>query len=777
MITFNQKNLTLARRAAAEGMVLLKNEHSTLPLCTDRPVALFGRDQLDTVKGGGGSANVWAVPVVSFAEGIERQGKVYAPLLARYRAWDEANRDVTRRKCYRRNDPVSLPEYPITEREVSDAAAACDTAVFFIGRYATEHFDLRDVPGEYRISAEEQALLTLVTKHFKKTLLVLNLPGLMDLSFLEACPTDAILYTGLPGMEAGNALADLLYGSVTPCGKLPDTWASTLADYPSHSEDFGTNRIVYREGIYMGYRYFDTFGQDVVFPFGFGLSYTDFSYDVLPVTVENTVATVRVRVTNRGKYSGREVVQCYLSVPDGTLDQPRQVLCGFEKTALLAPTESETVTVRVDLLDFTSYCEARASYILETGTYILRVGRHSRDTAAVCAIRVARTVIHRTVKNRLVPTAAVELLKKPITGIENCEGLPLLTADFSEHVTEILPDHVPVAPLPASVPCTFADVLTGRRTPEELVAQLTDEELALALTGDGKRKRREAGITPNEPIAKGEGSHSHPIPRLGIPASTMQDGPAGVRASDMPWPLPPTEEINGNDCICYPCATLLAATWDRRLLREIGAAVTDDLARYRFNGWCAPGVNLHRHPLCGRNFEYLSEDPFLAAELAREEIVGIQENPDGTPTGHYAILKHFACNNAETLRLESDSVLTERTARELYLRVFEYVIRRYQPLSVMTSYNKINGEYAAARADLLDGICRTEWGYKGWIMTDWDVRAAAESFIRAGVDIEMPGRVISPRCFTDGTLDRATAQRRVVHLIRLLMRTKHHDVK
>jgi len=255
----------------------------------------------------------------------------------------------------------------------------------------------------------------------------------------------------------------------------------------------------------------------------------------------------------------------------------------------------------------------------------------------------------------------------------------------------------------------------------------------------------------------------------------MQDGPAGVRASAFTNPIPPVEEIVGNDCIAYPSETMLAATWDRELMREIGAAITVDMDRYGYNGLCAPGINLHRNPRCGRNFEYFSEDPFLSAEMAIGEIKGIQENADGSPTGRYAVLKHFACNNSEDCRLDGESVLSERCARELYLRAFEYVIKKAAPLSIMGAYNKVNGYYACANSDLLDGICRTEWGYKGWIMTDWGVHTSSVDCVKAGADTVMPGKYVSFEEMCEGGLDRATAQFRAVNLIKHLAKTKHHN--
>ena len=773
MIAFDKEHLSLARRAAAEGMILLKNENGVLPLCKDTPVALFGRNQCETFKGGGGSADVWAVPVYPFADGMEEAGSVYAPLLKKYRAYAEANRDNARNKHFNRYT-FSLAEAPLTEDEVKAARAACETAVVFIGRYSGEAQDVRDTAGRYRIHGKELDMIRAVKAQFEKTVLVLNLPGLFDLSFLDEYPFDAIVHTYLPGMEAGHALADVLYGKVNPSGKLPDTWAKTASDYPTN-EGFATERVVYSEGIYMGYRYFDAFGKDVVYPFGFGLSYTSFDYGSAEVTLDKQVVTVKLPVTNTGSVAGREVVQCYLSVPEGKLDQPDRILCGFEKTACLQPGESETVVITVDLFDFTSYCERCAAYILEGGDYVLSVGRHSRDLTDACVIRIPETLKVKQVENRLVPKKELPQLRRMPKEKVARVGLRVLMWDDPTFVTEVAPAFRPAEELKRGKACTFRDLLDGKCTVEELAAQISDEELARIVTGDGPKKRRAAGL-PDYEVANGEGSHSHPVKELMIPVSTMQDGPVGVRASGFPDPIPPEEEINGRDCIGYPCSTLVAATWDKAIAHEIGRAIVADLERCGYNGWCAPAVNLHRNPLCGRNFEYFSEDPFLSAEMAIAEIAGIQENDDGTPTGRYAILKHFAFNESEEKRKDSDSVMTERTARELYLRVFELVIRKKVPYSMMSAYNLINGEFTSASHDLLDGICRTEWGYDGWIMTDWNPHATVAAAVMGGADVYMPGDYLTYEELVAQGVDRATMQRRAVNLLRILMRTSYHEV-
>ena len=773
-IKYCTEHLMLSRKAASEGMVLLRNENNALPLSREKNVALFGRNQMELFKGGGGAADLWAVPYVSFADAMVREGKIYEPLLKKYRAYVEANLNRALNKVHFNLCPCTwaLPEFPLKDAEVEEAAKACDTAVVFLGRFASEGLDIKDIAGEYRITREEEEMIKKVTARFEKRVLVFNLPGLFDISFLEKYNFDAIINAFMPGMEAGNALASVLYGDESPSGKLPDSWAATLEEYPTN-DGFGTERIVYSEGIYMGYRYFDTFKKDVAFPFGFGLSYTNFEIDVVSATVEKTTVKIEAKVSNVGDYRGKETVQCYLSAPDGKLSQPYQILCGFEKTKTLKAGENCAVTIEVPLADFASYSEELAAYILEGGNYVLRIGNSSRNTKPACVINISETAVCRKVENRIVPEEAINHLKKEAADEDIPQNVTLINIDASAFETEVAPPFTAPEIIEKTVDCTFDDVLSGKNTAEELVACIPDHELAMLLTGDGYKKRQALGLEDKE-VAAGEGTHTHMISELGIPSSVMQDGPAGVRASGFAYPIPPDDEIDGIECICYPSATMLAATWNKELLRQIGSAITVDMDRHGYNGLCAPCVNLHRNPLCGRNFEYFSEDPYLSAQMAIYMIRGIQENEDGTPTGNYAVIKHFACNNSEQERYVSDSILSERCARDIYLKAFEEAVKKCSPGAIMCSYNKVNGKYSSANSELVDGICRTEWGYKGWIMTDWeDWTTTVESLI-AGADIVMPGEYVSYEEMLRLGLDHATMQKRAVNLISHLARTKHH---
>lgn len=774
-LKFNKKGLSLSRRIAAEASVLLKNENNTLPLKKGENIALFGRNQCDTFKGGGGAADLWAVKCQSYCDGLEKLCNVYKPLLKKYRNVSKANFDPSLNKFHNSYNlhKFFLPEVRLTDEEVVSASNACDTAIIFIGRFAIEGVDLKNERGQYIVTYEEEKMFEQVTKHFKKTVLVLNISGALDLCFLDKYRFDAIIHNFYPGHLAGFALADVLFGRVSPCGRLPFSWAKKADEYPTN-RGFSTEKIVYSEGIYMGYRYFDTFKKEVVFPFGFGLSYTDFSLKTISCEIEKTTVTLKVKVTNVGKHNGREVVQCYMSAPDGTLDKPYQILCDFQKSGWLKPNMSETVTISFNLLDFTSYSEDQAAYILEKGEYIIRIGKHSRDTTAVCKALVKDDFVHKKVLNRLVPMETINEFKKPKTAPENQGEILQLVADLDNCVTIELTNQTVYKELEKTVDYTFEDVLSGKCTPEKLAACLDDEQLAQFLTGDGFEKQQYLGLSQT-PLVEGEGTHTHQVTELGIPSSVMQDGPNGVRATTfVPPPLPPDEELSGRDCVYYPCVTAQAATWDRELISLMGREIAFDLDKIGYNGLCAPGVNLHRNMLCGRNFEYFSEDPYLSAQLAISIINGVQQNADGTPSKRYCVLKHFACNNSEQMRLISDSVLSERTARELYLRPFEYVLQEAEPLSIMSSYNKINGVYASANPDLLDGICRYEWGYKGWIMTDWDVMASETACLTAGADTCMPGRYKTFAELQSDGLTRASAQRRAANLIRHLSKTKHY---
>lgn len=781
---FDPANVAFSRRAAAEGFVLLKND-GALPLDGGKAVALFGRTQFDTWKGGYGSADLWAVPVLPFADGMNEAGSVYKPLLEKYRRFCSSNRTGKPNRHWDKWTD-SLPEMPLEKEDVTEAAGVCDTAVVFIGRCAGENRDWQDVPGQYRLSEAEEKMLDLVTSAFRKTVLVFNIPGLMDISFLNRYPVNAVLHTFLPGMEAGHALADVLYGLVNPGGRLPDSWAEALSDYPT-SNGFGCDKIVYSEGLYIGYRYFDSFGKKTVFPFGFGLSYTDFSMEVQTLRLSDiTALRLNVKVTNTGSRSGREVVQCYISPPQDGLEKPYQSLCGFEKTGNLMPGASQTVIITVDMRDFSSYSEKDAAYVLEKGDYIIRVGKDSQRTEPVCVIRLTFDFVCRKVKNRLTPPESINLLhrepkKLPYgqTAVYTPElaGTETVYADSDTYAgsgieaeARAFTDGGITEKSRTDTDFVFSDVVAGRCEAGVLAEQLTDEENVLMLSGDCNEKRAFAGLPPEDKLISGEGTHSHIVKRLGIPSTVMQDGPAGIRLCD--FSATDDSTVNGQDCISYPSPTLIAASWDKALAKELGSHIAADMDRYGLAGWCAPGVNLHRCPLNGRNFEYFSEDPFLSAQIAIGEIEGVQLNPDGTESGRYAILKHFACNESETKRKKSDSVLTERTARELYLRCFDYVIHYGKPLAVMTSYNKINGIYAAERYDLCTGICRFEWSFDGLIMTDWHIQSSPVACINAGNNIVMPGSNFTIDDLTSGRLDRSAALRATEYLIKLLTRTR-----
>ena len=773
-LKFNKAGLALSRRIAAEGSVLLKNE-GVLPLKRNTKIALFGRNQFDTYKGGGGAADLWAVECQSYADGLERLGNVYKPLLKKYRDTSAANRDLSLGKFHHsfNHHKYCLPEVRLKDCEIEAAAKACDTAVIFIGRYAIEGRDIADISGEYQITDAEEKMIAQVIKRFKNTVLVLNIPCALDLSFLDKYNFAAVIHNFYPGHLAGYAMADVLYGRVAPCGRLPFSWAKIAADYPTN-EGFSTDKIVYREGLYMGYRYFDSFKKDVVFPFGFGLSYTNFDLEAVSAKIEKTVVTLKVKVTNIGAFRGREVVECFLSAPDGELEKPYQVLCGFEKTDWLKPNSSETVSVKIDLLKFTSFSEEKSVYILEKGDYIIRLGKNSRDTLPVVKVKVKETFVHKRVKNRFATNETFNEPEKPITTQEVFDNICCLEADFSGIETIDLTRQPNVSELQKSGNFTFRDVLSGKCTADELVSCLTDEQLALLLTGDGFEKQRTLGLSL-EPLVEGEGTHTHQITELGIPSSVMQDGPNGVRATTfVAPPVPPDYELSGRDCVYYPCTTAQAATWDKKLMVELGREISVDLDKIGYNGLCAPGVNLHRNVRCGRNFEYFSEDPYLSAVMATGLINGVQKNTDGTPSKRYAVLKHFACNNSEKERVTGDSILSERTLRELYLRTFEYVLQETTPLSIMVAYNKINGIFAAGNSDLLDGVCRYEWGYNGWIMTDWDVHVPEGTALTAGCDTCMPGHYKTFAELQEDGLTRAVAQQRAANLISHLAKTKHY---
>ena len=698
----------LLRRVAAEGAVLLKND-GMLPL--SKKFALFGRVQGDTFYTGYGSGGDVVRPyAVSIAEGLERAN---APLVSCVREFYEKWRqDHPAPEGSWGNWPYSYPEAELPKEVLAAAAAETDTAVIVIGRAAGEDRENELCEGSFYLTKAERRLLKEVTETFSHVAVVLNIGNIMDFSWTEEYSLGALLLIWQGGMETGNACADLLLGKVSPSGKLPACIAKSYEDYPAQNFD-GLHFNEYREDIYLGYRYFETFApQRVLYPFGFGSSYTKFKIEAS--FAENIV---RYRVKNVGDRAGREVVEVYVKKPDGALGNPARTLAAFKKTALLPPGGEEGGELALPVRAFCSYDEACSAYVLLAGDYAVYVGSDVRTADMVGGFSVEEEKIVEQLSQNCAPRDAFDVLAK--------EGKRRVRTAQKDLKAEILSRLPPEVAYTADRGIRFADVKAGRATAAAFLAQLNAKDL-FALTRGALKMDSPLGAPGNAGVMGGVTKN---LRALGVPCVTMTDGPSGIRLKA--------------PCSLIPIGTLLASAFDPALVEEVYALLADEMKQRGSNVLLAPALNLHRNPLGGRNFEYFSEDPLLAGNIAAAAVRGLQKG------GVSACPKHFACNNQEFNRSKNDSRLSERALRELYLSAFEICVKEGRPDFLMTSYNKINGVWAHYNYGLVRGILRDEWGFEGCVVTDWWMKCArSPEFrrvknnayrIRAGVNVLMPG--------------------------------------
>ncbi len=749
-LTGSLGHIGLSKEAAKEGMVLLKNRGDILPLKKGTRVALFGKATFDYVKGGGGSGDVTVAYIRNLYEGLKMQKDVvsiFEPLCDYYR------KDVERQ--YAQGSVPGMTIEPEVPQELLDEAKAyADTAVISICRFSGEGWDRKSIVdtdnknmgegeldmavrsskifanGDFCLSAQEAAMVETVKKNFSKVVVVMNVGGMVDTSwFVREDAIGAVLMAWQGGLEGGLAAAELLVGKGNPSGKLSDTFAQTLEDYPS-TGDFHESRdyVNYTEDIYVGYRYFETVpgaDQKVNYPFGFGLSYTTFQTDVLSAEEKDGQVRIQVQITNTGSRDGKEVVQVYFEAPQGRLGKPKRQLIAFAKTRSLRPGESQRLYLSFEIRDMASYDDTgkvqRAAYVLEKGDYFFHVGTSVRDTVRLDYVyQVKEDTVTEQLESRLTPS---ELPRRMLSD-GSYEEVPQREGnDPNANELERMPEDMMEGYVPAVRPRDryqlwrepykkgahiFKEVAEGKLTPEEFLAQLTDEETAQLLGGQ-----------PNTGVANTFGYGN--LPEYGVPSVMTADGPAGLRIAPE----------CGVTTTCWPCSTLLACSWNPEIVEAVGLAGGAEVKENNIAVWLTPAVNIHRSPLCGRNFEYYSEDPYLAGKLASAMVRGIQANHIG------ATVKHFALNNKETNRKNSDSRVSERAAREIYLKAFEIIVREAKPWSIMTSYNIINGHRASENADLLEGILRGEWGFDGCITTDWWTCGEHYKEVKAGNDIKM----------------------------------------
>lgn len=689
------KYLETSARAVSGGIVMLKND-GALPLKQGGTAAVFGRIQLHYYKSGTGSGGMVNVSkVIGITDGLLDAGyKLDEQLLNAYREWDEQNPFDYGEGWG--GEPWSQKEMPLTDELVGGAASRADAAIVIIGRTAGEEMDNKLEKGAFLLSDLEEDMLRRVTSAFDKTVVLLNTGGLIDMSFMDRYPVSAVMYVWQGGMVGGAGTAAVLTGEVSPSGKLPDTIAYEISDYPS-DKFFGSGDMdCYGEDIYVGYRYFETFAKDRVrFPFGFGMSYTSFDITASDFKLDGDKVTGSVNVKNTGSTPGREVVQIYCSAPQGKLGKPARVLCGFDKTRTLQPGESQTLSFEIPLESVASYDDSgvtghKSAWILEQGGYVFYAGADVRSASEAYSLTLPETVV-RQCKSALGPLTAFKRMVNS-SGKPEFEDVPL-TGEAFPH------DH---AKLPAEIPQTgdrgirLADVVNGKNTLEEFTAHLTDYDLSCIIRGEGMGSPKVTAGT-----AAAFGGVSDTLTALGIPCACCDDGPSGMRLDC------------GTKAFSLPNGTLLASTFDRPLMTELFTFMGLEMHTNQVDCLLGPGMNIHRHPLNGRNFEYFSEDPYLTGEMASAELAGLHS------TGAEGTIKHFCGNNRETRRHFLDSVISERALREIYLRGFENAVKKGGAKSVMTTYGQVNGVWTAGNYDLVTGILRDDWGFDGFTMTDW----------------------------------------------------------
>lgn len=833
------RNQIRSRRIASEGMVLLEN-NGILPLQLEgRKIALFGNGARHTVTGGTGSGEVNCRTNCTVEQGLERAGATVTT-----KAWLDRYDEVSYRSklqymedlyekyadrpqqifwsMYHFRNPLTIP---VEEEDLAPSDE--DIALYVLARHSGEGTDRRAVPGDYYLAREERDLLKLLCRHYRQIVVILNVGGVIDTEFFRSCPRiGAVLLMGQAGNTGGDALADVLSGRVTPCGHLTATWAGRYEDYPS-ADTFGhrngdLNDEYYTEGIFVGYRWFDSFGKTPAYPFGYGKSYTSFETVCGEIRIEEGMVKLPVRVTNTGKtYAGREVAQVYVSAPAGKLEKPYQELVAYAKTETLNPGESCELTLSFSIGRMASYDEARSAWILEPGDYVIRLGEHSRSTRVAAVLRLESEILWEQLSLVLPLDCAMEMVS-PDRGnyvsysgeAEELAKAPVIVICESDLVwpeedgkekeaaggckreepsngcigEETLPGdsgkNRNAAGAYGQKMWTMEDVLAGSCTLEELAEQLTVEELTDLCVGTARYgEAAESVVGMASTICPGGAGDttSALMESRKIPNLVLADGPAGLRLcksftvspdGELVDKEPPLgEEIQNmmqaregkstvsipegsvthyQYCTAIPTATLLAQTWDPKALWEAGDIVGEEMAEFGIALWLAPGMNIHRNPLCGRNFEYYSEDPLISGICAAAETRGVQAHPGAGTT-----IKHFACNNQEDNRAYSISHVTERALREIYLKGFETAVKESQPMAIMSSYNLLNGIHTANSVDLLTKTARGEWGFEGLIMTDWGTTREAEpdeegrlplygcssaaACIKAGNDLLMPG--------------------------------------
>lgn len=709
-----------SRKVAAEGTVLLKNEGQNLPIREGECISIFGRTQINFYRSGtgsGGSVNVEYT--TNLLDSLRKKNKIVVneKLASTYERWIEKNPFDNGGGGWAA-EPWNQKEMPLTNKLVAEARDKSNKAIIVIGRTAGEDKDNADAEGSYQLTLDEKEMLKIVCKHFENVAVMLNVSNIIDMSWMNdesyLGHIKSVIYVWQGGMEGGNAAADVLVGDVTSSGKLTDTIAYSINDYPATVNYGNEFKNYYQEDIYVGYRYFETFyPQKVHFEFGYGLSYTEFEikpeeakivtkagdkYFELEVTVKNIGAS----------FAGKEVVQVYYEVPQGKLGQPTKILAAFNKTKTLQPGETQGLKISFPVNNMASYDDAGVTgyascYVLEEGQYNLYVGNSIRNVVKVGvqgknSYVVESLQVVKQLEEALAPTEDFKRMKPGARKVDgtyeiNYVEVPKQKISLEKRIAENMPKDILQT---GNLGYKLRDVYDKKVSMEEFIAQLSDQELAAIVRGEGMSS---PWVTPGTGSAFG--GLTDGLLSYGIPIACTTDGPSGIRMD------------SGLNATQLPIGTLLAATWDVDLVEALYEKEGQELLSNNVDILLGPGLNIRRSPLNGRNFEYFSEDPLVTGMFAAANVRGIMKG------GSNATLKHFACNNQEKSRSKVDAIVSERALREIYLKGFEIAVKQGGGNAIMTSYNPLNGHWTASSYDLNTTILRTEWGFKGIVMTDW----------------------------------------------------------
>ena len=729
------KNVAIkSRELIPEGMILLKNVNKTLPLTKNDKVSVFGRCQINFYISGTGSGGSVNVPYrYNLIDGLlENHIKINEELLNVYKNWIEMHPFDNGGGLWA-GEPWNQEEMPISLDEIKKAHERSNKAIIIIGRTAGEDKDYKDERGSYRLTLKEKKLIEDVSKTFEHVILLLNVSNIIDMNEFINLPIDSIMYIWHGGMEGGRGVADALSGINPPSGHLPDSIVKDIKLYPSDSTYYDYDKVYYEDDIYVGYRFFNTFNKEaLLYPFGYGLTYTTFEQRVIKAEVIGETINVEIEVTNIGEYKGKDCVQIYLSAPNGLLGRPDKELVGFKKTKMLNPNESETLKLSFNLRDFKTYDDLgvtgnKSCYVLEKGSYKLYLGEDSLNVNEIIfnePIEVKSTIAVDKCNAISAPSESIRRVKRDNNNQLSYERINKQNIDIKNRLYAGISGKTQYR---GDLGYRLIDVKNNKCSLDEFISQLTNEHLAMLVRGEGMCSPK---VTPGVASCFG-GVSEELIEKYGIPLVCTSDGPSGMR-SDV-----------GLEASLIPIGTLLASTFNDAIVEELFTYVGQELNGYLVDSLLGPGVNIHRHPLCGRNFEYFSEDPLLAGKMAASISRGLNRG------GSSGTIKHMCCNNKEENRNHLDSIVSERALREIYLRPFEIAIKEGGFRSIMTSYNLINGFHASSSFDITKIILRDEWKYEGIVMTDWwalinDVITKGEenrqdlaSMIRASNDLYM----------------------------------------